>query len=109
MGRLKTLLHSQLHVQQSDATRNATGNGGVLHVAHPRECNTQQPASDQAAEFERLLAAVGPFYSTPPEQYKIIRAAAAGNFAEALECFRSLANRDGLTVREVLDRIPNRM
>jgi len=43
MGRLRALV---LHAQQTDATRNATTQRTVLHVAHPGECNTQQPAND---------------------------------------------------------------
>ena len=38
-GRLRTLLYAQ----QAHATRNATAQQPLLHVAHPRECNTQQP------------------------------------------------------------------
>jgi hypothetical protein len=39
-----------LHAQQAVATRNATVQQELLHVAHPRECNTQQ-----RAELTRLM------------------------------------------------------
>jgi hypothetical protein len=98
MGRLRALLHSELHAQQPDATRNATGNGGVLHVALPRECNTQQPAANPVRELDLLIAALGPIYSIPAEQFAVIRKAAVADLPAALECFRSLAARAGLTI-----------
>jgi len=49
MGRLRALV---LHAQQIDATRDATAQHMVSHVAHPRECNTQQ-----RAELTRLMQA----------------------------------------------------
>ena len=49
MGRLRELV---LHAQQTDATRDATTRQQVLHVAHPRECDTRQ-----RAELTRLMQA----------------------------------------------------
>jgi len=50
-GRLRALLHAQ----HAHATRNATAQQSLLHVAPPRECNTQQPEAehDPAAEGRR--------------------------------------------------------
>lgn len=52
-GRLRALLHAQ----QGHATRNATVQQPLLHVATPRECNTQRSAageqSDPGAEARR--------------------------------------------------------
>lgn len=41
-GRLRALLHAQ----QAHATRNATAQQALLHVAPPRECKTQQPGGE---------------------------------------------------------------
>lgn len=57
MGRLKALV---LHAQQTHATRDATAQQGLLHVAPPRECDTQQsrtPAGE--AEIVDWLTRVG--------------------------------------------------
>lgn len=51
MGRLRTLLHAQ----QVTATRNATAQQPVLHVAHPRECNTQQLRGIEATADRETL------------------------------------------------------
>ena len=95
MGRLRALLHAQ----QEGATRNATAQQAVLHVARPRECDTQQPATDdQMTEFERLLTIVGPAYNTPAEQYPIIRQTAADDIMAALECYRDITAKRGITL-----------
>jgi len=47
-----------LHAQQAHATRNATAQQPLLHVAPPRVCNTQQEGASGPAEDRRrrLLA-----------------------------------------------------
>ena len=50
MGRLRALIHAQ----QTHATRNATAQQPLLHVAPPRECNTQQPMAED--RMARALA-----------------------------------------------------
>ena len=43
------------------------------------------------AEFEALLAIVGPAYQTPEHEYAVIRAAARGDLAGALMAYRGMA------------------
>jgi hypothetical protein len=94
-GRLRALLHAQ----QGLATRNATTQQPLLHVAPPRECNTQQAPSGRAGEVRRLIEAVaaanGAYWkpSDVEEAYRI----ALGDLDSALECFRALAMDYGLT------------
>lgn len=42
-------------------------------------------------EFERLLVRVGPAYGTPPEEYPLIREAAAKDIDAALQSYRAMA------------------
>jgi hypothetical protein len=55
MNRLKALLHAQ---HEGATTQRNAQHGDVLHVANPRECNTQQPLeSADLAEARRLYHA----------------------------------------------------
>jgi hypothetical protein len=54
-------------------------------------------SAEQWREFESLLAIVGPAFNTPAHEYAEIREVAAGDPINALECFRTLAERDGIT------------
>ncbi|MBC7623528.1 MAG: hypothetical protein H7232_09100 [Aeromicrobium sp.] len=47
----------------------------------------------QRREFEALLSIVAPAYNTPAHEYAEIREAAAGDMAEAIICFRSMAKQ----------------
>ena len=72
MGRLRALLH----VATPDATRNATAqqtpDSPLLHVAPPRECNTQQldalpgPAAEARILLQRLVQSE-PAHWTPQD------------------------------------------
>ena len=88
-GRLKALLQTK----QAGATRNATAQQPLLHVASPRECNTQQ-CTEQVAELLRLVDRVALAYAFTPEE----RAEAAQNALKdqiaAFECFGALLTRD---------------
>lgn len=95
-GRLRALLHAQ----QAHATRNATAQQPLLHVAPPRECNTQQLATGRAAEVRRLIEAIATAnasYWTPADVEEACRIA-LGDLDSALECFRAIAEGYGLTV-----------
>ena len=45
------------------------------------------------AEFESLIAIVGPAYRTPAHEYEAIRETARGDLANALIAFREMANQ----------------
>lgn len=99
MSRLKDLLRVA-----PPSTRNTQQN--LLHYCTPVAHHAQQPANDTAIrehwqEFERLLAVVGPAYTTPAHEYSIIRAAASGDLAYALMAYRELA-------RKVKDQVEKR-
>ena len=82
MGRLRALLHAQ----QTGATRNATTQQPVLHVAHPRECNTQQQA-----ELVRLVNRVADHMGLALEYRAEALEIALADHVAALECYRGLS------------------
>lgn len=69
---------------------------GTLDDTMRADIKAQKPAlvcELQWVEFERLLAIVGPAYSTPAPEYADIRAAARGDLAGALMAYRGMADQ----------------
>ena len=90
----------------------------LLHGSNPSTCNTQQPllqvcrpvaqhthTTQQAgsvvnacAELRALVEAVAAFHGFTADQTSEAQQIAQADQVAALECFRSLAERDGLTI-----------
>ena len=101
MSRLKTLLRGSspstcnaqqplLQVCRPVAQHTQHAQQPLLHVVRPSPCNTQQ------AELRVLVEAVAVFHGFTPAQTAEAHLIAEGDYIAALECFRSLAERDGL-------------
>lgn len=99
-GRLRALLHAQ----QAHATRNATAQQPLLHVAHPRECNTQHapnanlaavPESAAESRRQRVLALLA---ERPGIRYAVITDTDAHPDAVILALAIRGAMPDGSTV-----------
>ena len=64
----------------------------LLPVSGASTCNTQQ------VELRALVDAVAAFHGFTPEQTAEAQQIAAADLVAALECFRLLTERDGLTI-----------
>ena len=96
MGRLKALA---LHVQQTDATRPATVQQPVLHVAPPRECNsaTSSTRLRSLEELTALVNAVADHWQFTQEEREEALQAALNDLENALTCYRDIAAKARLT------------
>ena len=86
----------RLKLQISPNAREGEATKGTKGASVPFVAPESEPLRDISAdwhELERLLAVVGPAYSTPEPEYAVMRECARGDLANALTCYRSLAEQ----------------
>lgn len=102
MARLRALLDAQ-HASATTQPVNATdkGQSGVLRVASPTNVARNNGPDAWVQAFVRPdylddLERVAAYYRTPPDEIQIMKQMAAADPIAARECFRAVAQMEGL-------------
>jgi hypothetical protein len=95
-GRLKALLRATTDVQQATQQRNTQ----LLHVAPPRECNTQQMRAFEVRRLITAIAKANASYWTPADVEEACVIAEA-DLDGALVCWRAIADDYGISLSAV--------